>query len=79
MKSTGVTRKIDPLGRVVLPMSLRKNLNINEGDSLEIFTEGKQIILQKYERGCICCGSFRDLKFLPNGAEICKKCLEGVK
>ena len=49
MKSTGITRKIDELGRVVLPKELRHMLNLEEGTPLEIFTEGNQIILQKYE------------------------------
>jgi transcriptional pleiotropic regulator of transition state genes len=45
MKSTGIVRKIDPLGRIVLPMELRKTLNIKEKDSLEIFVDGESIIL----------------------------------
>ena len=49
MKSTGIVRKIDHLGRVVIPMELRRTLNIEDGTPLEIFTEGNQIILQKYE------------------------------
>ena len=49
MKSTGIVRKIDHLGRVVLPIELRRTLNIAEKDALEIFVDGEQIILQKYE------------------------------
>ena len=72
MKSTGVTRKIDELGRVVLPIELRRTLDLNEKDSLEIFVEGKQIILQKYERGCIFCGDMNvdDYK----GKPVCTAC-----
>ncbi|MBD7939656.1 AbrB/MazE/SpoVT family DNA-binding domain-containing protein [Cytobacillus sp. Sa5YUA1] len=48
MKSTGIVRKVDELGRVVIPKELRRSLGINEKDPLEIYTEGEQIILQKY-------------------------------
>ena len=53
MKSTGIVRKVDELGRVVLPIELRRNLNIEEKDALEIYTEENQIILKKYEPVCI--------------------------
>ncbi len=49
MKSTGIVRKIDELGRVVLPIELRRNLNLNEKDSIEIYVEGDKIILKKHE------------------------------
>ncbi|AZJ24451.1 AbrB family transcriptional regulator [Bacillus thuringiensis] len=48
MKSTGIVRKIDELGRVVIPKETRRTLNIHEKDPLEIFVEGDAIILQKY-------------------------------
>ncbi|HYE82659.1 MAG TPA: AbrB/MazE/SpoVT family DNA-binding domain-containing protein [Clostridia bacterium] len=79
MKSTGVVRKVDELGRVVLPVELRRTLNIEEKDSLEIFTEGEQIILKRYQRGCISCGSTDNLKQLPNGTAVCHKCLQEAK
>lgn len=56
MKSTGIVRKVDQLGRVVLPMELRKTLNIEEKDPLEIYVEDEQIVLKKYEPSCIFCG-----------------------
>ena len=56
MKSTGITRKIDELGRVVLPIELRRKLGISERDSLEIYVDGDSIILKKYEPACIFCG-----------------------
>ncbi len=52
MKSTGIVRKVDELGRVVIPMELRRNLNITEKDALEIYVEGDNIILKKYTPGC---------------------------
>jgi len=60
MKSTGIVRKIDPLGRIVLPKELRKTLGINEKDPLEIFVDGESIILSKYEPACIFCWSVKD-------------------
>lgn len=61
MKSTGMVRRVDELGRIVLPIELRRNLNINEKDSLEIFTEDGQIILRKYEPSDIFTGSMDEL------------------
>jgi transcriptional pleiotropic regulator of transition state genes len=79
MKSTGVVRRIDDLGRVVLPKELRRTLNINEGDPLEVFVDGEYIMLKKYSPGCIVCGDLRDIKKLKNGAYICGKCLSEAK
>lgn len=53
MKSTGIVRKVDELGRIVLPIELRRTLNIAVKDSLEIYVDGPQIILKKYEPDCI--------------------------
>ena len=61
MKSTGIVRKVDELGRVVLPIELRRSLNINEKDSLEIFVDANKIILKKYEPADIFSGSMEDL------------------
>lgn len=61
MKSTGIVRKVDELGRVVLPIELRRSLNINEKDSLEIFVDDNKIILKKYEPADIFSGSMEDL------------------
>ncbi|MHC1749741.1 MAG: AbrB/MazE/SpoVT family DNA-binding domain-containing protein [Cellulosilyticaceae bacterium] len=61
MKSTGIVRKVDELGRVVLPIELRRNLDINEKDSLEIFVDDEKIILKKYEPADIFNGSMDDL------------------
>lgn len=53
MKSTGIVRKVDELGRIVIPMELRKSLGISEKDPMEIFVDGDQIILRKYAPGCV--------------------------
>ena len=61
MKSTGIVRKVDELGRVVLPIELRRNMGIEIKDSLEIFVEDNMIILKKYEPADIFTGSMEDL------------------
>ncbi|MDF2649838.1 MAG: abrB 2 [Paenibacillus sp.] len=75
MKATGIVRKIDELGRIVIPMELRRTMNISEKDPLEIFVDGEQIILRKYSPGCISCGSTKQLKPLPSGRYLCHDCL----
>lgn len=73
MLSTGIVRPLDKLGRVVLPIELRRSLDLKEGDSLEIFVDGKMIILKKYEPGCIFCDEIENVtKF--KGKNICPKC-----
>jgi transcriptional pleiotropic regulator of transition state genes len=74
MKSTGIVRKIDPLGRIVLPMELRKTLNINEKDPLEIFVDGASIILSKYEPACVFCSRVKG-NIVFEGKNICSDCL----
>ena len=64
MKSTGIVRKVDELGRIVLPIELRRTLDIAERDELEIYMENDRIILQKFEPACIFCGSSRSLILL---------------
>ena len=78
MKSTGIVRKVDDLGRIVIPIELRRTLDIEIKDALEIFTEGEQIILKKYEPACIFCGNARDTVNYK-GKNICKKCLAELK
>jgi transcriptional pleiotropic regulator of transition state genes len=74
MKSTGIVRKVDELGRVVIPIELRRTLNIGEKDALEIFVEDDTIVLKKYEPACIFCGQARDIKNLK-GKNVCPKCI----
>ena len=78
MKSTGVVRRVDELGRIVIPIELRRTLDIAEKDALEIYVDGEQIILKKYEPACIFCGDARDV-INYKGKNICKKCLERKK
>lgn len=73
MKNTGVVRKIDQLGRIVLPMELRRTMSIDIKDPLEIYVDGESIILRKYQPTCIFCGEGNDLKQL-HGKNICSKC-----
>lgn len=78
MKSTGVVRKLDQLGRIVLPKELRKTMNLNEKDSLGIYVDGDQIILKKYDPACIFCGDAREVVNYK-GKNICGKCLDEMK
>lgn len=77
MKSTGIVRKVDDLGRIVLPIELRRTLDINERDSLEIFVDGSQIILKKYLPSCIFCGEADNLRDF-RGKLICADCVAGI-
>lgn len=74
MKSTGIVRKVDELGRVVIPIELRRTLAINIKDSLEIYVDGEQIILKKYQPACIFCDNAHDI-IIHKGRNICKECL----
>lgn len=77
-KSTGVVRQIDELGRFVLPIEIRRSLGINLKDSIEIFTEGNRIILQKHEANCLFCGSTEDVAQFEKKC-VCRKCLNALK
>ncbi len=78
MKSTGIVRKVDELGRIVLPIELRRTLDIAEKDALEIYVDGNTIILKKYEPSCIFCGNSTDV-FTFKGRNICPKCMGELK
>lgn len=78
MKSTGIVRKVDELGRVVIPIELRRTLNIAEKDALEIYVDGEHIILKKYEPACIFCGNARNV-INYKGKNICPDCAEEFK
>lgn len=78
MKSTGVVRRLDELGRIVIPIELRRTLDLADRDCLEIFTEGEQIILKKYQPACIFCGEANDVVNYK-GKNVCKCCLEDIK
>ncbi len=74
MKSTGIIRKVDDLGRIVLPIELRRTLDIAERDELEIYMENDRIILQKFEPACVFCGSSRGL-VAHHGKNVCQDCI----
>ena len=74
MKKTGIVRRVDELGRVVLPIELRRTLDIAERDELEIFLEDDQIVLRKLEAACIFCGAKHTL-VLYSDKHVCKECI----
>lgn len=86
MKSTGIVRKVDELGRIVIPMELRRTLKINEKDPVEIFVDGEEIILRKFvsNAACIVTGEitpnnftlFNHITLSPKGAEVLLNQLE---
>ena len=78
MKSTGIVRKVDELGRIVLPIELRRTLDIAEKDAIEIYVDGESIILKKYEPTCIFCGDAKDVVNYK-GRNICRTCLDEMK
>jgi len=74
MKSTGVVRRVDELGRIVIPIELRRTMGIEEKDALEIYVDSEKIILKKYEPACIFCGNAEEVANYK-GKNICKGCL----
>lgn len=78
MKATGIVRKVDELGRIVLPIEMRRTLDIAEKDALEIYVEGAAVILKKYKPSCIFCDSTKDIVEFK-GKNICPKCLRDLK
>ena len=78
MKSTGIVRKVDELGRIVLPIELRRSLDIAEKDALEIYVEGDKIILHKDHSACVFCDGTRNLREFK-GRFVCADCIAGMK
>jgi len=77
MKSTGIVRSVDNLGRIVLPIELRRTMDLAVGDLLEIFVDGENIVLRKYRPGCVFCGEADPQKIKivgVHGKIICRKC-----
>ncbi|WP_435921856.1 AbrB/MazE/SpoVT family DNA-binding domain-containing protein [Paenibacillus sp. DYY-L-2] len=74
MKPAGVVRKVDQLGRIVLPKSLRKRYQMNEGDPVEILVQGDHIILERYRPKCVFCGSMEQVSDFKERF-ICGQCL----
>lgn len=78
MKSTGVVRRVDELGRIVLPIEIRKMMDISVKDAVEIFTDGDRIVLQKYQPACLFCNDADGITYF-NDKRICQKCIEKIK
>ena len=78
MKSTGIVRKVDELGRIVLPIEMRRTLDIAEKDAIEIYVDGESIILKKYEPTCIFCGDGRNVENY-RGKNICANCMKELR
>lgn len=77
LKSTGVVRKVDELGRIVIPIELRRTMGIEEKDALEIYVDNEKIILKKYEPACIFCGNAENVVNYK-GKNLCKLCLDEI-
>lgn len=78
MKATGIVRKVDDLGRVCLPIELRRTLDVAEKDPIEMFVDGETIILKKYEPACVFCGNAKDV-IVYKGKNICPECMKELK
>ncbi len=79
MKATGIVRKVDELGRIVLPKTLREIMHISEKDPLEIFTDDNRIILQKYQPACVFCDKADDVIEFKDNKRICRDCINKLK
>ena len=77
MKSTGIVRNIDELGRVVIPIEMRHKLDINEKDPMEIYSDGDLIILKKFQPNCVFCGNTNNLSKYK-GKLVCDKCAKKI-
>jgi len=78
LKSTGIVRRVDELGRIVLPIEMRRTLNIGEKDSLEIYVDGDSIILRKYQSACVFCESTKKIVSY-RGKNVCPDCIAKLK
>lgn len=77
IKSTGIVRKVDELGRVVIPIELRRTLGIDEKDALEIYVDHEKIILKKYEPACVFCGNAESVQNFK-GKNVCRQCASAM-
>ncbi|NLC78928.1 MAG: AbrB/MazE/SpoVT family DNA-binding domain-containing protein [Ruminococcaceae bacterium] len=78
MKTNGIVREMDKLGRIVIPIELRRTLDIAVGDSVEITSQGDKIIVTKYEPNCVFCKGSKNLSAFENKV-ICSSCLDKIK
>ena len=77
MKSTGIIRRMDELGRVVIPIEIRNQFNIVEKDPIEIYVDGSSIVLKKFEPNCVFCGNTKNLLTYKDKL-ICDKCSKKI-
>ncbi len=77
MKATGIVRKVDELGRIVLPIELRRTLSITHEDPIEIYVDEDSIVLKKYLPACIFCGDVKDI-IQVRGKNLCKNCIAEI-
>lgn len=78
MKSTGIVRRVDELGRIVIPIEMRRTLDIAEKDTLEIFADGDSIVLRKYHPACVFCDNVSEIVNFK-GKNICPECLRKLQ
>ena len=78
MKATGIVRHIDELGRIVLPIEMRRAMELGTSDKVEIYVDGDKIILKKHSVSCVFCGSSESLTEF-GGKNICTACLQNLK
>ncbi len=78
MKSTGIVRKVDALGRIVIPIELRNTLEMEANDAVEIFTDDDKIVLKKYQPSCVFCGNADHVSYFK-GRLVCKNCIDELK
>ena len=77
MKATGIVRKVDELGRIVIPKELRVNMGMDIGQPVEIFVDKDKIVLQKYQAGCIFCGQIDNVVDFK-GKTVCRNCIKSI-
>lgn len=75
MRATGIVRKVDELGRIVIPIELRRTMDIDLRDNIEIFMDGENIVLKKKKESCVFCGSTGELENI-RGREVCRSCIK---
>lgn len=78
MKSTGIVRRMDELGRIVLPSEIRKHMHLTQKDPLEIYVNGDSIVLKKYSPACIFCGDANGI-IVYRGRNVCSSCIKVLK
>ncbi len=78
MRATGVVRRVDQLGRIVLPKKLRKEFEFNEKNDIELLIDGDTIVLRKFMPSCVFCNTRDDVN-VYKGRNICEKCMDELK